>query len=130
VRTAFDLARRLPLVDAVVAVDVALHNRAIELAQLRSYVAAHSRWAGVPQARRVVELAEADAQSPMETRLRLLLVLAGLPPPQVQVPLHDDNERFLGRPDLYCPTRRVGLEYDSGTHRTVSRWTTGARTAC
>src|SRR5215813_6630476 len=35
VRTAFDLARGLPLVDAVVAVDVALHNRAIELAQLR-----------------------------------------------------------------------------------------------
>ena len=50
-------------------------------------------------------------------RLRLLLVLAGLPPPQVQVPLYDADERFVGRPDLYYPTRRVGLEYHGGTHR-------------
>ena len=26
--------------------------------------------------------------------------------------------RFLGRPDLYYPDHRLGLEYDGGTHRT------------
>jgi very-short-patch-repair endonuclease len=25
--------------------------------------------------------------------------------------------RFLGRPDLYYPAQRLGLEYDGGTHR-------------
>ena len=53
----------------------------------------------------------------METRLRLLLVLAGLPRPEAQVPLHDDSGRFLGRPDLYYPAHRLGLEYDGSTHR-------------
>jgi hypothetical protein len=116
-RTAFDLSRRLPLVDAVAAVDAALHNRTVELAEFRSYVVEHSRCAGVAQARRVAELADASAESPMETRLRMLLVLAGLPPPQAQVPLYDDRGRFLGRPDLYYPEQRVGLEYDGSTHR-------------
>ena len=90
-RTAFDLSRRLPLVDAVAAVDAALHNRTVELAEFRSYVVEHSRCAGVAQARRVAELADACAESPMETRLRMLLVLAGLPPPWAQVPLYDDR---------------------------------------
>ncbi len=53
----------------------------------------------------------------METRLRLLLVLAGLPRPHTQVPLYDDRGRFLGRPDLYYPDQRLCLEYDGGTHR-------------
>ena len=53
----------------------------------------------------------------METRLRLLLILAGLPRPQVQVPLHDDKGRFIGRPDLYYPTQRLAVEYDGATHR-------------
>src|SRR5215470_2363535 len=53
----------------------------------------------------------------METRLRLLLVLAGLPRPDAQVALHDERGRFLGRPDLYSAGQRLCLEYDGGTHR-------------
>ena len=53
----------------------------------------------------------------METRLRLLLVFAGLPRPEAQVRFHDSSGRFLGRPDLYYPTDRLGLEYDGGGHR-------------
>lgn len=116
-RTAFDLARHLQLVEAVVAVDAALHKHLLYVGHLRSYVAAHSGWTGVGQARRVVDLAEASAESPMETRLRMLLVLARLLSPQVQVPPHDDQGNFVGRPDMYYPVQRVGLEYDGGTHR-------------
>ena len=53
----------------------------------------------------------------METRLRMLLVLSGLPRPAAQVPLHDRSGRFIGRPDLYYPEHRLGLEYDGTTHR-------------
>jgi len=113
----FDLARRLPLVDAVAAVDAALHNRIVDLAEFRSYVAAHSRCAGVARARQVADLADASSESQMETRLRMLLVLAGLPRPQAQVPLYDHRGRLLRRPDLYYPEQRVGLEYDGGSHR-------------
>ena len=116
-RTVFDLSRRLPLTEAVVAVDMALHQGLVELVQLRAYVAAHPRSRGIAQARRAVELAEAAAESPMESRLRMLLLLAGLPRPEVQVPLHDDRGRFIGRPDLYYRAHRIGLEFDGGTHR-------------
>jgi len=47
----------------------------------------------------------------------MLLVLAGLPRPQAQFPVHDATGRFVGRPDLYYPNRRLGVEYDGGTHR-------------
>jgi hypothetical protein len=53
----------------------------------------------------------------MESRLRMVLVLGGLPRPETQTSLHDSKGRFLGRPDLYYPSHRLGLEYDGGTHR-------------
>ena len=52
----------------------------------------------------------------METRLRLLLVLAGLPRPSVQVSVGNEAS-FLGRVDLYYPDHRLIIEFDGGTHR-------------
>jgi len=53
----------------------------------------------------------------METRLRMVLVLGGLPRPEAQVSLHDTKGRFLGRPDLFYPISKLGIEYDGATHR-------------
>src|SRR5262245_31840192 len=116
-RTAFDLARHLCLVGAVVAVDKALHSRLIDLAEFRGYVATHPGSTWISQARRVADLAEPATESAMETRLRMLLIGAGLPRPQVQVALYDDHGKFLARTDLYYPDQRLALEYDGGTHR-------------
>ena len=62
------------------------------------------------------ELAE-RAESPMETRLRWLLLDAGLPKPEVQTNLHDASGRFVGRADLYYPTAKLAIEYDGSNHR-------------
>jgi very-short-patch-repair endonuclease len=56
------------------------------------------------------ELAE-PAESPMETRLRWLLIDAGLPRPEVQTTLS------FGRADLYYPSVRLVIEYDGVNHR-------------
>ena len=53
----------------------------------------------------------------METRLRLLLVVAGLPRPEVQVDICDDRGRFIARVDLYYPAKQLCIEYDGTTHR-------------
>ena len=53
----------------------------------------------------------------METRLRWLLLQAGLPRPQVQTALHDSDGRFVGRADLYYPEARLVIEYDGVNHR-------------
>jgi hypothetical protein len=59
----------------------------------------------------------APAESPMETRLRWLLIDAGLPRPEVQRELADSEGRFVGRADLYYPSARLVVEFDGGNHR-------------
>jgi very-short-patch-repair endonuclease len=112
-----DLGGRTPLTEAVVAADLALHARLVTLTQLRSCVAAHARAKGIARLRRVLDFVETKAESAMETRLRMLLVLAGLPRPKVQIPIHDDDGRFLARPDMLYSPQRLAIEYDGGNHR-------------
>jgi hypothetical protein len=116
-RTVFDIARHTSLTEAVVAVDMALHASLVDLLEFRAYVDARAGAYRIARARRVAELAMVGAESPMETRLRLLLVLSGLPCPELNVPLHDRSGGFLGRPDLYYAAQKLGIEYDSGPHR-------------
>ncbi len=117
VRTLADLGRRLPVVEAVAALDMALHKRLLESADLSSWTRAHSRFRGIARLRRTIELAEPATESVMETRLRLLLVTAQLPRPHAQISLYDEFGDFLGRPDFYYPHHRLALEYDGSTHR-------------
>jgi very-short-patch-repair endonuclease len=117
VRTLCDLSRKLSLVEAVVITDMALHAGLIKPAQLSAWVDTNAGRKGVGAARLVVDFAEAGAESPMETRLRMLLVLNGLPRPEVQVTIRDKTGSFVGRPDLYYRDHRLGIEYDGETHR-------------
>ena len=116
-RTVVDLGRRDPITEGVVAADLFLYARLVSIKEVRAYVAVHARAKGISRLRRVVELAEPKTESAMETRLRMLLVLAGLPRPQVQVPLCDNHGRWLGRPDLLYRDQRLGIEYDGSNHR-------------
>jgi very-short-patch-repair endonuclease len=116
-RTVVDLGGSDPLTDGVVAVDLALHFGLVTIADLRMHIAEHPGAKGVARLRRAVELAEPKTESAMETRLRILLVLARLPRPEVQVSIHDDRGRFLGRPDLLYRLQGLAIEYDGGNHR-------------
>jgi len=116
-RTVVDLGGRNPLTEGVVAADMFLHAGLVTIAQLRDYVANHPGAAGIARLRRVGDLSEPKAESAMETRLRVLLVLAGLPRPEAQVSIRDDQGRFLGRPDLLYRLERLAIEYDGGNHR-------------
>src|SRR5258708_385649 len=97
-----DLSLRLPAVEVLIAFDMAMH-RGLTLN-------------GTGRKLRSIGAVAAPAESPMETRLRWLLIQRGLPRPEVQVDLGDDKTRF-GRVDLYYPSARLILEYDGGNHR-------------
>ncbi|MGC5333123.1 DUF559 domain-containing protein [Micromonospora sp. DT62] len=116
-RTAFDLGRQAPRAEALVAVDALLHRRVVRLPALRAYADARRRWPGLPLLREVLALAEPLSESPMETRLRLLLLDSGLPPPTAQHDVRDSRGRLAGRVDLAWPTLRVAVEYDGDHHR-------------
>jgi hypothetical protein len=116
-RTCLDLACRLSLVEAVVAIDEALHVGLVRVEDLAGYVAQHHGIPGLVQARRVLDFAEPKSESPMESRLRMLLVRSGLPRPDAQVSVRDSRGGFLGRLDLFYPDSSVGIEYDGENHR-------------
>ena len=83
-RTAFDLARRPDPVEAVVAVDRLAHRHRFHPDLLLERCARDRGRRGVARVPDVVALANPYAGLPMETRLRLLIVRAGLPPAEVQ----------------------------------------------
>ena len=116
-RTLADLCGRLSLTEGVVIADAALHQGRVRLEQLLSWVKSNRKHHGIANLRRVIPLADPAAESPMESRLRMLLVLAGLPRPKSQVSIHDRWGRFVGRPDLFYEEHRLGIEYDGGGHR-------------
>ena len=117
VRTVADVARHVDVVEATVILDTALHRRIVGKGQLQAWIDSHPGFRGIGVQRRALELAEYRAESPMESRLRLLFIRAGLPRPSLQVPLYDSRGLFLARPDLYYPIHRLAIEYDGAIHR-------------
>src|SRR6266849_5848280 len=115
-RTLLDLCLRLPAVEALVAIDMAVAASFTDSAGLLRYAEASNGRAGARRLRSLAALA-APAESPMESRLRWLLIQAGLPHPEGQTDLHDSSQQFVGRADLYYPSARLVLEYDGGNHR-------------
>lgn len=130
VRTAYDLARRGPLVERVVAVDALAHTCRFAPDQVLLHAARHRGGRGTDGIAEVLTHADRRAGSPMETRLRMLLVLAGLPLPKVQWPVQDPVSRTVVWLDLAYPEAMLGIEYEGGGHaepnavlRDVGRYT-------
>lgn len=115
-RTLTDLCLRLPAVEALVAIDMAVAASLTDRATLIRQAESTKGRAGASRLRSLAALA-APAESPMETRLRWLLIQAGLPHPEVQTDLCDSSQQFVARADLYYPSARLVLEYDGGNHR-------------
>ena len=116
-RTVAELCSRLNLVEAVVIADEALHSGRLRLDELSSWAEKHAGHRGMRNLRRVLGSVDSAAESPMESRLRMVLILGGLPRPKAQVTIRDRWGRALGRPDLFYPEHRLGIEYDGGSHR-------------
>jgi hypothetical protein len=116
-RTAFDLARRLRLVEAVVSVDAMLAARLVTPADLAASAAVRPGWPGIAQLRLVLRLCDAGAESPQESRLRMVLIGGGLPRPVCQHEVRDAHGVFVARLDLAYPQWRLGIEYEGDHHR-------------
>ncbi len=110
------LCQRWPAVEALVALDMAVHRGLMNPIALSQYAEVAKGRPGMSRLRQLASLA-APAESSMETRLRWLLIQARLPHPEVQANLRDASARFVGRADLYFPAARLVLEFDGGNHR-------------
>ncbi|KQX66766.1 hypothetical protein [Angustibacter sp. Root456] len=126
-RTAFQLMRRAPLVEAVVVAEAFAWCGQLELPWLWAYVDAHRRWPGVEHTRRALDFVKNGVRSPGESRLRMVAVLGGLPEPLVNLPVERGRE-LLGVLDLYLIGRRpAGAEYDGAYHESAAQRTADNR---
>lgn len=109
-RTVVDLARTLPMTEAVAAGDRALLQ--LDASQLDDRVARMQGWPGMRQARRALVLLDARSESPGESASRVLFHTEGVPPPQSQLQVDDDLGRMIARCDFGWVEHRTVGEFD------------------
>lgn len=109
-----ELASLLSLVDLVVAGDHLVRHRGVTPEELLA-AARSSRLPNARFALRAAGYVRRRVKSPMETRLRMLLVLAGLPEPEVNVLVGSEGGPKREH-DLVYRAARLGLEYDGRQH--------------
>lgn len=118
-QTFCELASDLDLVELVVLGDSLVRAKKCRPEQLVER-AAQWRGARCQLARRAAALVRAGVRSPKETRLRMLIVLAGLPEPVVGLQFRDPDGRVRYELDLAC-REKIGLEYDGQEYHSKRR---------
>ncbi len=110
------------LIDLVVAGDGLVKAGRVGPDELKE-LAARAHGCGAEVFRRATSLVREGVDSAMETRLRLLLVLAGLPEPQVNHVLRGNDGLWRIRLDLAFPGLKVAIEYDGRQHaESTTQW--------
>jgi very-short-patch-repair endonuclease len=117
-RTAYDLGRRRGLTTAVIRMDALMQASNLKPTDVEA-VAEHHRGArGIVQLREVIDLSDGGAESPQETRTRVILTRAGLRPQRTQIEVFDTFGEYVRRIDMGWDNWKVGVEYDGAQHWT------------
>ncbi|MDG5769763.1 hypothetical protein P5W04_22320 [Mycobacteroides abscessus subsp. abscessus] len=111
-RTAFDLGRSYRSDLAVPLVDALLNATNIKPADVLAVADAHPGARGVARLRSMLPMFDGGAESPQESRLRLLLFRGGLPTPETQLEFRDLHIRV----DMGWREWKVAVEYDGVQH--------------
>lgn len=119
-QTFIDLASILDLVQLVVLGDSLIKTCGLTP---KAFADASAAWPGrgAKRARRAARYLRPGVDSPPESRLRLLFVLAGLPEPLVNVIIREVDGSWRRRFDLCFPSFKLIIEYDGRHHLQDSR---------
>ncbi|AFS13011.1 MULTISPECIES: endonuclease domain-containing protein [Mycobacterium] len=123
-RTAFDLGRRKGLTTAVIRLDALMHATDLKSADVELLADRHRGARGLVQLRTALTMVDGGAESPYETRTRLLLAGSGLPRPQTQIEVLNEWGAVLARIDMGWEEWKAGVEFDGAHH-----WTDPAQRA-
>ena len=115
-QTFLDLAAVLPPPELVAVGDALAARGHLDDARLAERLARADRVRGVVRARACAPLLDGRAQSRPESLMRYWLGTADLPPPEVQVPVHDRYGREVAHGDLGYSRWQVLFEYEGQQH--------------
>jgi hypothetical protein len=116
-RTALDLGCWYPTTSGVAAIDSLARATDIKVADVELLALRYPGRRGIARARLAISLFDPGAQSPKETWLRLVIVRAGLPRPQTQIPVFDEFGSAIAYLDMGWEDVKVAVEYDGDQHR-------------
>lgn len=117
-RTGFDLGRRHRLDEAVERLDALMNATDVKVEEIDTVIARHRRVRGLRTLRTALRLADGGAESPYETKTRLLLVRNGFPRPETQIRVLDHNGVVVARLDMGWRQWRVGVDFEGIQHWT------------
>jgi hypothetical protein len=120
-RTALDLACRYPTDTAVTAIDALARATRLKMADVELLTDRYRGRHGIRAARVALDLVDPGAESPRESWLRLLLIRAGFPRPQTQIPVYNEYGVLIGEVDMGWEELKVAVEYEGDHHRTDPR---------
>jgi hypothetical protein len=86
------------------------------LADLQRMIDRHKGKRGLRKAKEAIKLVRVGSDSPQETALRLAMVRAGLPEPELNVPIIGEDGARHHEPDLSYRKYRIGIEYEGEQH--------------
>ncbi|MFZ1176980.1 MAG: hypothetical protein WAO15_12085 [Mycobacterium sp.] len=116
-RTALDLGCWYPTMTAVAGIDALARATEIKAADVELLARGYAGRRGIARARQAADLFDAGAQSPKESWLRVVLIQAGLPRPQTQIPVFDELGSTIAYLDMGWEDVKVAVEYDGDHHR-------------
>lgn len=111
-RTALDLGCRLPRPGGLAALDGFMRQLGLEHDDFYREMPRFKGRRGVVKLRQLVPLADPRAESPGESRTRLAIVDGGIPAPEPQCWVLDEDGYPVFRVDLGYPLHKVCVEYD------------------
>lgn len=115
-RTAFDLGRSRGFEDAVIRIDALIQATGLTVDEIAAVAARYPGARGMKTLRKALAAVDGGAESPQETRTRLLLTRDGPAPERTRIEVFDPCGRFVARIDMGWERRRVGVEYDGRQH--------------
>jgi hypothetical protein len=120
-RTAFDIGRRGAVRSSVVRLDALARATGFKVDDVLRVAKCHPHSPGLRRLEAALELVDPGAQSPRESYLRLLLIDAGMPRPQTQIPVLGVDGIPVAYLDLGWEEHMVAVEYDGDQHRSDRR---------
>lgn len=127
-RTAVDLACWYSTVQAVGGLDALMRVTQFKDVDIEAILDRSGGRRGIVRARDSLDLVDAGADSLQESWLRVILIRAGLPRPQTQIPVYDGGWEPFAILDMAWPELKVAVEYDGDQHRTDRvRWRRDAK---
>ncbi len=125
-RTWLDLAETLSVDELIVAGDSCVRMPRPEfegrdeplcsIADLQRMIDRHKGKRGLRKAKEAIGWIRVGSDSPQESLLRLAIVRADLPEPEINLPVAASEGGRLVQPDLSYPEYKVGIEYEGESH--------------